>query len=305
MVCQEVDVSSLNKIHFSPLAIPKCAVIVLSVFNNFFSSSDGGAVFFRTSGFNVSVDRSSFINCSCGDNYGGAFYFQDLLGNCSLLRTCAYYCYGTIGSFFTIDTSKYSQSSLNSFSLCYKSLSTANRYNSYYEGGNILIDNLNCTKNWCGHHISGLLCWHSLSVRLSYSTFAQNHAGTFVTIDFEGIKGINQISRMNFLNNNVTGGGFGHLLFYGNTLVGEIDNSVFFSNQGLLIYHSPSNLILNSCEFDTFPGMGETLNCITKIHMETLIISNVYNNECTMMNLPTPQLLRIIQKVIFLTHFMM
>jgi len=288
-----------------PSSSPSCVSVSLCIFLLISSSVDGGGIQMKTSGFVLNVWDSSFLNCSCGLNTGGAIYFKDSLGKTTIVSTCAQHCTAAAGSFFFINSNSDSYSNMNSFSYCSKDISLANKYNSWYHEGNVKIENLNCSKNACGYQISGLLFWYCNNIEVLYSTLAQNQAGTYVIIDAESITGENKMNNINFISNSQLSTTFALILFLLNSNPGTISHSVFKLNQNTIFHAQSTSLTVSFSRFDTLSGNAQTVNCVTNVDPTIIPINVVYDQMCqriiakTSILTRTPRILFVLQALTF------
>lgn len=200
-------------------------------------SESGGVICINGGSYNISVQFSTFYNCSSNQK-GGAIFFVSL--NCNLRMICANKCYaGTNYHFSLLKASIDCQIDYISLSSC--SYQTKGNSPMALELGNQFMDNCNDSMN-NAVQVSGIEITNPTSFLANYCTFSINNASQYVCIWFWNNPGKIKYSN---INNNNSPSGHGIIYSYGG--FPKMQYCIFDSNQNTL--------------FSTVSGLLEVSDC--------------------------------------------
>jgi len=286
---------------------PYSNVYVLnSLFNEFTSESDGGALY-CDSATSLLIEFSSFFSCKTSSSQGGAIYFINYNSQCVLYGVCGYDCYST----YTSDPSYYqfaiiyvNENALSKNYINYSSISRCvnERTNSYHMlelgNGKICCPSFNMSLNKCQGY-STITCYpfadsNSFTCLCSYSTFVDNNAPREVCIYFGGPGSNHKMKYCNILRNTQGDTSNGLILAKANSV---IEYSCILENAATYIfyvYSSSYSITLSSCTVDTTTNNQNLTiqNTVTKSfilglnHLSTQNCNSEYDSIRTLISIP-------------------
>ena len=254
------------------------------LFNNFFSTFDGGVIYISST-YSLNINDTTFYQCISSGN-GGAIYFTNGL-NVQLFRICAVGCKSYYGQFAWIQTHHNHILDLITINNCGNTSGT-NTLIVYY--GNQNISNINISYNnvlW----ISGIIYYYLNSMFSNFCTFYNNtDSYAYGCIYLSGNKGT--ISKANFILYD------GPIVVYANSGDHNLFECIFDQNKNILLSaNSGSTLQLNNCYYLTgsTSTIGSIINLLIPTSTDYLLHSvystfycSYYNNEPTISNTINP-----------------
>jgi hypothetical protein len=267
------------------------------LFNGCTSTSEGGALY-CTSVTYLLIESTSFFSCNSSSS-GGAIYFYNSNGQCVLHEVCGYDCFSTNSfhnfAYISVNNAVSSKNYVN-----YSSITRCLNDNSYtwhtlrLEYGKICCLSNNISTNRC-YSRSGICCEpfsdsNSVTCSLSYTTFADNNATSYVCIRLTRTGANFEFKSCNIIRNTqVSFDSEGTIYANGNVI---IDDSCIVENKAKYIFKQQSSsytITLSNCTVDSTSNYGSLIiqNTVTKSfvvalkHMSTQNCQSQYDStEC-------------------------
>jgi hypothetical protein len=261
------------------------------LFNNFTSSSSGGALYSGSSTAKWLVESSTFFSCKTSSGSGGAIYFEikSSGGESVLNKVCGNDCctsssdeqFAYIRVYDTISSKNYANYSSITRCVSENSGSTRVLRHSY---GKICCSSINLSMNKCGYQ-SALYCYpfcdsNSITCSLSYSSFADNYAYVRTCILFNTGGAKYEIKCCNIIRNTqVNLNSEGTICTCGNLMIN--DSCILENKANYIIYASSYTITLSNCTMDktTITGNLVIRNTVTKSFI--LALDHISTERCS------------------------
>ena len=230
-----------NRIIFSDLSLN----LNNCFFSNFTSNNNGGVIFIQNNDINFNILCEDCIYSYCESNQGGAIFIQATKSNIILFKICAYKCVASINSNFGyFETSQNKRNELFFSSLLYCSYieKIGNALTIYYNLGNIINNNINCSNCYSKFH-AGISYSSSGNSTIIFLNFQNNHPQDCTISD-------SYYDMVNFNKINVIGNSspLRYGIFYANSNGNiKIIDSVLKNNSNTLFYPNVGSISVKNC----------------------------------------------------------
>lgn len=218
-------------------------------------SSSGGAIYAALETQYTTIQDCIFYNCSaisCGsafissNSFPSSIVLKNICGNSCFAYSSLHFLYVNINSLSPNTVTI--QFNLSSISYCSKT--TDRSYNTYFNNGNILSENLNISHNKASY-VSGIMFRPKYESSLAFSTIVNNKVLNNQIIYIDGSSGLmNKIDYCNIMLNNSPeiSNGIIHVIGKSSNSNGTIiSNTIFFGNHHTLISISYGFHLIKDC----------------------------------------------------------